>query len=238
MVDGVGWRPIFWLNLPVGLVIVLLTARYAPAYRPGRPRSLDVIGQLLVIALLGPVFYAIIEAPSRGWTSVEVTVCVAVSPAALILLLTYERHRRDPLIDQRYFHSAPFTCSLSIALVSFAAFSGVLFLSTLYLQSAKGFSALRSGVWLLPLAVMVGICGPLAGYLTGRYGPRLAFLAGGAANLAGGCYLFSGLPTCPAHCFWSATLCSVQASVCPTRRLLPLSWLECHVITPAWPRPF
>ncbi|MFD8230093.1 MFS transporter [Streptomyces massasporeus] len=192
LVDGVGWRPIFWLNLPVGLAIVLLTARYAPAFRPVRARSLDTIGQLLVIILLGPVFYAIIEAPRRSWISIEVMACLAVAAAALISLLTYERRRRDPLIDQRFFRSAPFTCSVSIALISFAAFSGVLFLSTLYLQNAKGFSALRSGVWLLPLAVTVGICGPLAGYLTGRYGPRPAFLVAGAANLAGGLVIVLG----------------------------------------------
>ncbi|MEU9057248.1 MFS transporter [Streptomyces sp. NPDC048384] len=197
VVDSIGWRLIFWINLPVGLATLLLTARYAPTFRPARASSLDVTGQLLVIALLGPTVYAIIEAPRRSWTSVEVMVCMAVAAAALISLLTYERHRRDPLIDQRYFRSAPFTCAMSIALVSFAAFSGVLFLSTLYLQNAKGFSALRSGVWLLPLAVMVGICGPLAGHLTGRYGPRSAFVVAGAANLAGGLLFVLGPPDMP-----------------------------------------
>ncbi|MEU6709789.1 MFS transporter [Streptomyces wuyuanensis] len=186
LVDSVGWRSIFLINVPIGIVVLVLTARYTPEFRSTRFRHLDLVGQLLVIAFLGPLVYAIIEAPQLGWTSVPVQLCVGAAIAAFVALLVYERRCHEPLIDLRYFRSVPFSCAVSIGFICFAAFSGVLFLSTLYLQYARGFSALTAGIWMLPLAVMAGVCGPLSGRLTSRHGTRPSFLLAGAVTATGG----------------------------------------------------
>ncbi|MCX4783601.1 MFS transporter [Streptomyces sp. NBC_01264] len=186
LVAAVGWRGIFWINLPAGALVMVLTAACVPDLHVGRPRSLDVFGQLLVIALLGPLIFAIIEAPQLGWGSVPILLCLAVSAASLAAFVTWERRQVEPMVDLRLFGSAPFTCAAGIGCAIYGAFAGVLFVSTLYLDDIKGFSALRAGIWMLPMAGMVVLCAPLSGWLTGRYGARPSLVTAGWATMLGG----------------------------------------------------
>ena len=117
LVESVGWRSIFWLNLPVGLLALFLTWRYIPESRAPKPRRPDPVGQLLVIALLGSLTYAIIEAPGAGWDSPQIVAFVVIALAALAGLLLYEPRRAEPLIDLRFFRSAPFSGATVIAVV-------------------------------------------------------------------------------------------------------------------------
>ncbi|MFJ4711824.1 MFS transporter [Streptomyces sp. NPDC088785] len=186
LVDSVGWRSIFWINLPVGLAALLLTLRYVPESRAPKARRPDPVGQVLIIVLLGSLTYAIIEAPSAGWTSARTLGCAAVAAAALAALLRYEPRRAEPLIDLRFFRSAPFSGATVIAICGFAALGGFLFLSTLYLQDVRGLDALHAGLWMLPMAAMTLVCAPLSGRLVGSRGPRLSLLLAGVMMTASG----------------------------------------------------
>lgn len=186
LVDSVGWRSIFWINLPVGIAALLLTWRYVPESRAPKPRRPDPVGQLLVIGLLGSLTYAIIEAPSAGWTSPRILVFTALAVCSLVGLLLYEPRRAEPLIDLRFFHSAPFSGATVIAVCAFAALSGFLFLNTLYLQNVRGLSALHAGLYMLPMAALTFVCAPLSGRLVGSRGPRLSLLVAGVAMTACG----------------------------------------------------
>jgi len=179
LVDSIGWRSIFWTNLPVGLAALLLTLRYVPESRAPKARRPDPIGQFLVIALFGSLTYAIIEAPTSGATTVLPFAVIAL--AALLGLLWYEPRRDEPLIDLRFFRSAPFSGATVIAIGAFAALGGFLFLSTLYLQNVRGLSALHAGLWMLPMAVPMFLCAPVSGRLVGSRGPRLSLLIAGTA---------------------------------------------------------
>lgn len=170
LVDSVGWRSIFWINLPVGLAALLLTWRYVPESRAPKPRRPDPVGQLLVIGLLGSLTYAIIEAPSEGWESPLILLFAALAGCSLIGLLLYEPRRAEPLIDLRFFRSAPFSGATVIAVCAFAALSGFLFLNTLYLQNVRGLSALHAGLYMLPMAALTFVCAPLSGRLVGSRG--------------------------------------------------------------------
>ncbi|GEK00757.1 MFS transporter [Streptomyces sp. 1-11] len=184
LVESVGWRSIFWVNLPVGLAALLLTLRFVPESRAPRARRPDPVGQLLVIALFGSLTYAIIEAPVSGvGTAVPFG---AVALVALLGLLGYEPRREEPLIDLRFFRSAPFSGATVIAISAFAALGGFLFLSTLYLQNVRGLDALHAGLWMLPMAVPTFLCAPLSGRLVGSRGPRLPLLVAGAAMTVSG----------------------------------------------------
>nr|WP_239069872.1 MULTISPECIES: MFS transporter [unclassified Streptomyces] len=186
LVQTVGWRSIFWINLPVGLLALALTARYVPESRAPKPRRVDPVGQLFVIALLGSLTYAIIEAPDAGWTSALILGCLAVAIGSLAGLLSYERRRVDPLIELGFFRSAPFSGATVIAVSAFAALGGFLFLNTLYLQNTRGLSALDAGLYMLPMAVMCLVFAPLSGRLVGNRGPRLSLvLAGTAMTISG-----------------------------------------------------
>ncbi len=184
LVDSVGWRSIFWINLPVGLAALMLTWRFVPESRAPKARRPDPVGQLLVIALLGSLTYAIIEAPTAPLA--ETLALGGVSLAALLGLLRYEPRREEPLIELRFFRSAPFSGATVIAVSAFAALGGFLFLSTLYLQNVRGLDALHAGLWMLPMAILCFVCAPVAGRLVGSRGPRLPLLVAGVAMTASG----------------------------------------------------
>ncbi|MGY4745471.1 MFS transporter [Streptomyces sp. ATMOS53] len=184
LVESVGWRSIFWLNLPVGLLALLATLRYVPESRAPKARRPDPAGQLLVIVLFGSLTYAIIEAPEAGAATSGPFAAVAL--VALLGLLRYEPRRAEPLIDLRFFRSVPFSGATVVAISAFAALGGFLFLSTLYLQNVRGLDALHAGLWMLPMAVPMFLCAPLSGRLVGSRGPRLPLLVAGVAMTTSG----------------------------------------------------
>jgi EmrB/QacA subfamily drug resistance transporter len=192
LVSAIGWRPIFWINVPVGLAAILLTIRFIPDSRAPRPRRFDPVGQLLVMVLLGALTYGIIEAPGSGWTSPEILAAFAASGAALLGLLLYEPRRKEPLIDLRFFRSIPFTSAVVIAVAAFAAFGGFLFLNTLYLQEARGLSPVQAGLLTVPVALMIMVASPLSGRIVGRRGPRLPLVLAGVGLLIA-CILLAGI---------------------------------------------
>lgn len=186
LVDSVGWRSIFWINLPVGIAALVLTTRYVPESRAAKARRPDPVGQLLVVVLLGALTFGIIEAPSSGWTSPLILSCAVVSVLALLGLLRYEGRRHEPLIDLRFFHSAPFSGATVIAVCGFAALGGFLFLNTLYLQNVRGLSALNAGLMMLPMALLTFVCAPLSGRLVGTRGTRIPLVIASTAMTASG----------------------------------------------------
>ena len=202
LVESVDWRAIFWVNIPVGIAAIVLTARYVPESRAARARRFDPPGQLLVIALLGTLTYAIIEAPSHGWGSGESIALFAVAALTAALLIGSELRRRDPLIEVRFFRSAPFAGATAIAIAAFAAMGGFLFLNTLYLQEGRGLTPLEAGLWTLPMAALTVVSSPLSGRLVGRLGTRPSLVVGGAAMALSGLLLTDLSPsTSIAHLF-------------------------------------
>jgi EmrB/QacA subfamily drug resistance transporter len=192
LVASVGWRGIFWVNVPIGLAGAVLTGLFVPESRAPRPRRIDPVGQLLVAVVLGALTYAIIEGPSSGWASAKIILFFALSGVALAALLWYEPRRAEPVIDLRFFSSAPFAGATLTAISAFAALGGFLFVNTLYLQDARGLSALHAGLYTLPMAGMTVIFGPLSGRIVASRGARLPLLVAGAA-IAAGCTALTGL---------------------------------------------
>ena len=185
LVASVGWRGIFWVNIPVGVAAIILTALFVPESRAAVARRVDPVGQTLIVLLLASLTYGIIEGPNAGWSSPRILACFAVAAAALIALVSYEPRRREPLLDLRFFRSAPFSGATVIAVCAFAALGGFLFLNTLYLQDERGFSALHAGLYTLPLAAMTVALAPLSGRIVAVRGPRLPLVLAGIATTAG-----------------------------------------------------
>src|SRR6266567_689021 len=168
LVGTVGWRGIFWANIPVGLAAVSLTALFVPDSRAPRSRRADPVGQFLIIVMLGSLAYAIIEGPGLGWRSPEIFGFFALAVAALAVLLAYEPRRAEPMVDFRFFRSVPFAGANLSAVCAIAAMAGFLFLSTLYLQDVRGLSALQAGLTILPMPVVMALCAPLAGRMVAK----------------------------------------------------------------------
>ena len=189
LVDGAGWPSIFLINVPVGLLAILLTVRYVPESRAPRPRRLDPVGQLLMIVLLGAGTAAIIEGPAYGWTSPLILTLATVAVAALVAFPLWERRVPEPLVDPRFFRSVPFGGATVTAVCAFAALGGFLFLNTLYLQNVRHYSPVEAGLWTLPMACMMLLCAPLSGRIVGHRGPRGPLVAAGLGLAASGLLL-------------------------------------------------
>ena len=185
LTQTIGWRSIFWINIPIGAAAIALAQRFVPESKAPRARRIDPVGQLLVLGGLASLTYAVIEGPRRGWDSPLIVGLFTCAVAAIIGILVYEPRRREPLLDLRFWSSIPFASATVIAVCMFATFSGFLFLNALYLQEVRGMSAFATGLCTLPLAVATSLCSPISGRMIGRYGSRPSLmLAGGAVAVS------------------------------------------------------
>jgi Na+/melibiose symporter-like transporter len=148
-----------------------------------------VAGQALLIAMLGSLTYAIIEGPALGWRSPAILALFAVAAASCAAFAGYEARRAEPVLDPRFFRSAPFAGSVLTAIAAFAAMGGFLFLATLYLQDARGESALRAGLHIMPMALIMAPGAVLSSRILARRGARLPMLISGLGMAAGGVLL-------------------------------------------------
>ncbi len=192
LVTSIGWRSIFYLNIPIALAAVVLALRYIPESKAAVARRVDVPGQLLVIAFLASLTYSIIEGPEKGFSSSIIIGTCAVAVVSLVTFLIWERRAAEPVIDLRFFRSVPFASATVIAVSAFAALGGFLFLNTLYLQDVRGLSALQAGIDTLPMAVMTMLVSPISGRVVGMRGARIPLLVAGVA-LTASCLMLVGL---------------------------------------------
>jgi EmrB/QacA subfamily drug resistance transporter len=197
LVATVGWRGIFWVNIPVGIAAIVATALVVPESRAAHGRRVDPVGQVLIIVMLASLTYAIIEGPRLGWSSGTILGLFGVSAASAAALAIYEPRREEPLLDLRFFRSAPFTGAVVIAITAFSALAGFLFLNTLYLQDARHLSALHAGLYTLPMAAMTVLLAPLSGRITGQRGPRIPLLVAGVMTTAGALMMAGVTATTP-----------------------------------------
>jgi EmrB/QacA subfamily drug resistance transporter len=197
LVDSVGWRAIFWINVPIGIAAIVLTQLFVPEFRARQARRFDPAGQLAIAVTLASLVFAIIEGPNWGWTSAPILGLFVVVIIGGIAFVVIESRREEPVIDLRFFRSAPFSGATVSALLVFAALNGFLFINALYLQDVRGYAPLTAGLLTLPLAVMTVIFAPLSGRLVGSTGARLPLVIAGVGIAAGAILLLPLSPTTP-----------------------------------------
>lgn len=179
LVAGVGWRSLFWVNLPVGALALAMIARYVPESRAPQARALDLPGQGLLLMLVALLATVLIEAPAWGWTSVPALSLSGLAIATAIAFARVERRAEQPMLDPRLLRRPSLGGATAFALLAYAAAFGFLFLNTLYLQRVRGFSALHAGGAILPMTAAVAISAPVSGRLTGGRGARGTVVAAG-----------------------------------------------------------
>lgn len=186
LVSAAGWQGVFWVNIPVGLGAIALTYRFVPESRVPASRRLDPVAHALVIVMLGSLVYAIIEGAYTHWHAAATQAQFTVAALTLGVLALWEVRRQDPLVDLRYFRSRSFTAAVLIAVFAFADMGGFLFLSSIYLQDARGVTAIHAGLDMLPTAAAMALCPSLAAWVTAKVGSaRPTLLFGGLALMAG-----------------------------------------------------
>jgi EmrB/QacA subfamily drug resistance transporter len=183
---GPGWQWVFYINLPIGLIVFILLLRMLPADQPSEQQGrLDVPGALLVTAGTGTAIYALINAGDRGWLSAATLGMLAGALVLYGLFAWVQRSVRSPLMDLRILTRRPVAAGTSMLLVATALMISMFFLGSFYLQHFKQYGALRTGLLFLPVAIAAIVGAHLAGQLVGRVGARPVAVVGFAITAIG-----------------------------------------------------
>jgi EmrB/QacA subfamily drug resistance transporter len=186
LTDALGWRWVFYANVPVGVAAFLVAGRVIAESRNPAASRLDLPGLVLGAVGLGAVTFALIDGNRRGWGSPEILALLLLGAAALVAFLLVEAWRREPMLALHVFRDPAFSGANAVALLIGFALLGFVFFNTLYFQAVQGWSPLQAGLRSLPNTLAVVVTAPLAGRLASRYGYRVPVVAGlllGAAAL-------------------------------------------------------
>ncbi|GAA0391496.1 MFS transporter [Microbispora corallina] len=186
LIAAFGWRSLFWINAPVIVAALVLSAVFVPESRAPRVRRLDAPGQILLTVVVCVSVAVLIEGPHIGWATPLAWAGYLIVVAAAVGFVAVERRRPEPLMDLALFRRSAFTTAVLGAVALFAALSLGLLLNTLYLQRTQGWTALTTGIATLPMALGATVCAPLSGNLVGRFGARRPLLLAGAFITVGG----------------------------------------------------
>jgi len=175
-----GWRSIFLVNLPIGIIGTFLALRVLRKDLPEKNQAppFDVAGFITLGFFLVSFLLGLSEGETKGWASAYIIRCWLIASVSFVLFLLIETQVKSPIIDLTLFSSRTFAvCSFITAVRSIALFGGV-FLLPLYLQNQMGYDEIDSGLILLPGSVVIGIFMPFAGKFSDRAGPRIPAIAG------------------------------------------------------------
>jgi EmrB/QacA subfamily drug resistance transporter len=178
LVDVWSWRAIFFINLPIGILALLLTARRVPESGNDITARVDWRGGLLAVAGLGLLAYGLTILSSTAWLSLPMFGLLAGGVLVLLLLIWSEARSASPMLPLKLFRSWSFSGANVMTLLLYFAFSGALFFVPFDLIDIQGYSATQAGAALLPLGLVIAALSRWAGGLTARYGARLPLVVG------------------------------------------------------------
>jgi len=171
IVDAWGWRWVFLINVPLGLVILLVTVRFIPKLsRSTEVVRFDWTGLILTTLGIACIAFAIIEGQNDGWASPSILAAFVIGIAAMVAFVVVESRIKDPLIDLRLFRRPSFTASNIAGFVVFFVYIGIIVYFSVFLQQVVSYSAVEAGLGISSLGIAFAIIGPLAGFLVGRLG--------------------------------------------------------------------
>jgi EmrB/QacA subfamily drug resistance transporter len=178
VVEGISWQWIFWLNVPVGLVLLPLGLRLRESHGPDR--ALDLPGLALASGGLLGIVWGLVNGNADGWTSASIVFALTAGVALLAAFVLWELRAREPMLPLRFFRNRAFAAANGASLLMYFGMFGSIFLLTQFFQTAQGYSPLESGLRVLPWTAMPMVVAPLAGALSDRIGGR-PLMAGGLA---------------------------------------------------------
>ena len=179
LISAASWRWIFFINVPIAALVIVLSARHVPESRdPDAGGKTDYLGAAAVVVFLSGITFAFTEAPALGWSSPAVLTMALLGVIGLAVFLTWERHAASPMLPLSIFAQRQFAAVNAVAFIVYAALTGATFLLPVTLQVVSGYSPLGSGLALLPLTIIMLVLSGRSGQLAARIGPRLQLSAG------------------------------------------------------------
>ena len=185
LVDWLGWPSIFFLNLPLGLLGIWLTATYAPEGPRAPGRRLDLPGQGLAILSLVGLTMAFVESGPLGWTHPVVLLGFGTFALGTGLFRLVEARSAEPMLPPSLFRVPAVSAACAVGLLANFAYYGLMFVFSLFFQTSKGYSPLTTGLAFLPMTALVTVANIAAGWLIARFGPRLPMVMGQALAALG-----------------------------------------------------
>jgi MFS transporter, DHA2 family, multidrug resistance protein len=192
LLNSFWWGSVFLINVPITVIAFVIMLFLLPESKNPKPSRLDPVGVVLEMAGLVVFVYGIIHAGDTGdWGSPSVWGSIGGGLLLLIGFVLWELHTAHPALDVRLFRNRSFSAAvISVALTFFAMMGGMFFFS-FYLQSVRGYTPLKSGVFMLPFAAAMIIFSPLSSTMVKRFGPRMVAVSGLVAiAIAMACYQF------------------------------------------------
>jgi EmrB/QacA subfamily drug resistance transporter len=188
-----GWRAVFFLNLPVGLVAIALTVRFVPEDEPPESReSFDLLGAALFTLGLGTLLIALNRGHDWGWTSTGVLAAFVLAIVLLAAFVVVERCVSAPMLDLDLFRRRVFSAAAASAVLNYICVNSVVFLLPFYLMDGRGLGPARTGLVLTTQPIVMAVVAPVSGALSDRIGSR-ALATGGMTILASGLFSLSRL---------------------------------------------
>jgi len=179
LISAASWRWIFFINVPIAVFVVVLSARHVPESRdPGATGKIDYAGALACVAFLTGISFAFIEAPTLGWTAPSVLAMAIAGAVALVALVVRELHAESPMLPLDIFRVKQLAATNAVTFIVYAALVGATFLLPVELQIVSGYSPLASGLALLPLTFIMLALSSRSGRLAAQIGPRLQMSVG------------------------------------------------------------
>jgi MFS transporter, DHA2 family, methylenomycin A resistance protein len=171
-----GWRSIFWLNVPVGIVAFGMVRAFVDEAKVPHPRSIDCAGQIVACLVLFCLTYGLIEAGNTGWTAPHVLAAFVLSGVLALVFIFLERHSSSPVLPCSLFSNAVFSLCVAIGLALNFVMYGILFIESIYLQNIRHLDALSAGLMILPFTAVPAVTTRLIARYSGRKYilPRLA----------------------------------------------------------------
>ncbi|RUS48916.1 MFS transporter [Cohnella sp. AR92] len=185
LVDSFGWRSIFLMNVPIALASIAVAAAGTRETPRRSETSFDIGGQLTAIVAVGSLTFGLVQGGSVGWSAPQVVVTLIVAAVAAVLFVLFEALGKSPMLPLHLFRISNFSTGLAAGLAVNFAFSGLLFLLSLYFQQTLGYSAFAAGLAFLPFMLPPTFNPILTGRLVGRIGPRIPAAIGFALLTAG-----------------------------------------------------
>jgi EmrB/QacA subfamily drug resistance transporter len=197
VVSGISWHWIFWLNVPIGLVLAPLAARRLEETR-GRDSRLDLPGLGLASSGLLGIVWGLVRGNAHGWTSTGIVVPIVAGAALLAAFVLWELRAPSPMLPMRFFRDRTFTLANVSSLLMFFGMFGSIFWLVQYFQTVQGYSPLQSGLRILPWTAMPMLVAPVAGAFSDRIGGQRLMAVGLALQSAGLLWIASvSTPTTP-----------------------------------------
>jgi EmrB/QacA subfamily drug resistance transporter len=197
VVSGISWHWIFWLNVPIGLVLAPVAwRRLDESY--GADAKLDLPGLALVSAGLAGVVWGLVRGNEHGWTSTGIVVPIVVGVGLVAAFVLWELRAPSPMLPMRFFRNRSFTLANVASLLMFFGMFGSIFWLVQYFQTVQGYTPFQSGLRILPWTAMPMIVAPLAGAFSDRIGGQRLMAVGLALQSAGLLWIASiSTPTTP-----------------------------------------